>query len=284
MLYRKTASLCPVCKKIIPATIFEKEGKVMIKKECKEHGVFEDVYWGNVNLYLRAEKWMVNGEGVKNPKYPIVNGCPFDCGLCDLHKTPTLLANIDITNRCNLQCPICFANANTAGYVYELSYKQVVAMLRLLRENEPKPYAVQFSGGEPTIHPEFLKMVSIARKMGFSQVQVATNGIKLAEKGYAQKLLDAGLHTVYLQSDGIDERQLDLSKSRILTRNIFIDENRREERHLSLRLYTLTEMIEMLREVGLEINSVFGDLTQSDYTIDSKRMVILAEKKIMLSG
>lgn len=216
MLYRKTASLCPVCKKIIPATIFEKEGKVMIKKECKEHGVFEDVYWGNVNLYLRAEKWMVNGEGVKNPKYPIVNGCPFDCGLCDLHKTPTLLANIDITNRCNLQCPICFANANTAGYVYELSYKQVVAMLRLLRENEPKPYAVQFSGGEPTIHPEFLKMVSIARKMGFSQVQVATNGIKLAEKGYAQKLLDAGLHTVYLQFDGIDERVYKIARGKNL--------------------------------------------------------------------
>jgi len=77
----------------------------------------------------------------------------------------------------------------------------------------------------------------------------------------------------------LDERQLDLSKSRILTRNIFIDKNCRKERHLSLRLYTLTEMIEMLREVGLEIKSVFGDLTQSDYTIDSKRMIILAEKQ-----
>jgi SAM-dependent methyltransferase len=76
----------------------------------------------------------------------------------------------------------------------------------------------------------------------------------------------------------LDERQLDLPKSRILTKNIFIDKSNREEWHLSLRLYTLTEMIEMLKQANLEVKSVFGDLTQSDYTINSKRMIVLAEK------
>jgi len=217
MLPKKTASLCPVCKKVLKAEVFEKDGKVMIRKECDEHGVFEDVYWSDVEMFLKAEKWMAPEQKVKNPKYPVVDGCPFDCGLCDAHKTPTLLANIDITNRCNLRCPICFANANASGYVYELSYKQVVAMLRLLMENEPKPYAIQFSGGEPTIHPDFLKMVKAAKELGFAQIQVATNGLKLAENAdFAQQLVDAGMNTVYLQFDGIDERVYELARGRKL--------------------------------------------------------------------
>lgn len=217
MLPKKTISLCPVCKNRIEADVFERDKKVIIKKECPEHGIFEDVYWSDSEMFLKAEKWESREQKVKNPKYPVVDGCPFDCGLCDVHKTPTLLANIDITNRCNLRCPICFANANASGYVYEPSYKEVVAMLRLLWENEPKPYAVQFSGGEPTIHPDFLKMVKTAREMGFAQVQVATNGIKLAEdENFAQQMLDAGLHTVYLQFDGIDERVYKIARGKNL--------------------------------------------------------------------
>jgi len=217
MLPKKTTSLCPVCRKVIEAEIYEKDGKVMIKKSCPEHGFFEDVYWSDAEMFLRAEKYWPKEQTVKNPKYPVVDGCPFDCGLCDAHKTPTLLANIDITNRCNLRCPICFANANASGYVYEISYKQAVAMMRLLMENDPKPYAIQFSGGEPTIHPDFLKMVKEARRLGFVQVQVATNGIKLAEDAtFAQKMLDAGMHTVYLQFDGIDERVYRIARGRDL--------------------------------------------------------------------
>ena len=136
---KQTVSLCPVCKKRIQAEIYEENGEVRIKKECPEHGFFDDVYWSDAEMFKKAEKWAVDGDGVENPKFPVVEGCPYDCGLCDAHKTPTLLANIDITNRCNLRCPICFANANAAGYVYEPSYKEVVAMLRMLMENRPKP-------------------------------------------------------------------------------------------------------------------------------------------------
>ncbi|MBC7129221.1 MAG: radical SAM protein [Thermoplasmatales archaeon] len=217
MLLKNTKSLCPVCKKIIDAEIYEKNGKVMIRKECSEHGKFEDIYWSDAKLFEKADKYWPVEQKLKNPLYPVVDGCPFDCGLCDEHRTPTILANIDITNRCNLRCPICFANANSAGYVYEITYKQAVAMLRLLMENEPKPYAVQFSGGEPTIHPQFLDMVKYARKLGFVQIQVATNGVKLAEEpDFAQKMLDAGLHTVYLQFDGIDERVYEAARGRKL--------------------------------------------------------------------
>jgi uncharacterized radical SAM superfamily Fe-S cluster-containing enzyme len=110
-----------------------------------------------------------------------------------------------LTNRCNLKCPICFANANSAGYVYEPDYDTVVKMLQMLRDQRPVPCpAVQFSGGEPTIHPRFFDIIKVAKQMGFAQVQAATNGIKFAESiEFGQKAHDAGLNTIYLQFDGL---------------------------------------------------------------------------------
>ncbi|MGC8610430.1 MAG: tetraether lipid synthase Tes [Thermoplasmata archaeon] len=205
-LPKETLSICPVCKKVIPATIYEENGKVMYKKTCPEHGEFKDIYFGDVDVYLRYEKFAIDGVGVQNP---IINGsnCPYDCGLCVLHYSHTALANIDLTNRCNLKCPICFANANAAGYVYEPTFEQVVKMMEVLRNEKPVPTpAVQFAGGEPTIYPKFLEVIAKAKELGFAQIQVATNGVRIAhEPDFAQKMLDAGLHTVYLQFDGFKD-------------------------------------------------------------------------------
>ncbi len=206
-LPKKTQSLCPECKKVIDAVIEDVEGKVVMKKECPSHGKFETVYWSDTELYLRMENWAFDGIGVEDPAIKDASTCPDNCGLCNLHLSHTCLANLDLTNRCNLQCPICFANANQAGYVYEPSYQQVVKMLEVLRSQKPVPTpAVQFSGGEPTVYPDFFKVIKKASEMGFAQVQIATNGIKLAgDTSYAQKCVDAGLHTVYLQFDGLRE-------------------------------------------------------------------------------
>jgi uncharacterized radical SAM superfamily Fe-S cluster-containing enzyme len=183
----------------------EDNGKVVMEKTCPKHGNFRDVIWSDAAMYLRVEKWAKDGVGVKNPAIPKAKQCPFDCGLCDLHLSHTALANVDLTNRCNLKCPICFANANSAGYVYEPDYDTVVKMLQMLRDQRPVPCpAVQFSGGEPTIHPRFFDIIKVARQMGFAQVQAATNGIKFAESvEFGQKAHDAGLNTIYLQFDGL---------------------------------------------------------------------------------
>ncbi|MDY6931739.1 MAG: radical SAM protein [Halobacteriota archaeon] len=206
-LPKTTSSLCPVCKEIISAEVFERDGSVWMRKECAKHGEFEDIYWSDADLYLKVEKFAFDGEGVYNPNIPDAEVCPFDCGLCNLHLSHTALANIDLTNRCNLQCPICFANANVAGYVYEPSFDEVVDMLKVLRANEPvATVAVQFAGGEPTIYPRFFDAIRKASELGFPQVQVATNGIKIArDPNFAQEMLDAGLHTVYLQFDGLND-------------------------------------------------------------------------------
>ncbi len=217
-LPKKTESLCPECKQVIPATIFERGGKVLMTKTCPQHGDTTDVYWSDADLYLKAEKFGYDGTGVTNPKILDAKVCPNDCGLCQLHLSHTVLANLDLTNRCNLKCPICFANANQAGYVYEPSYDEVVKMMQMLRDNRPVPCtAIQFSGGEPTIYPKFLEVVKKAKEMGFAQVQIATNGLRLAqEEGFAQKCADAGLNTIYLQFDGLNDEIYKQSRGRSL--------------------------------------------------------------------
>lgn len=207
-LPKEVQSLCPECRKIIPAKILEKDGRVIMEKSCPDHGFFQDLISSLPALYKKAERWTYeDGDGILNPQIKGAKVCPDDCGLCDLHISHAALANIDLTNRCNLRCPICFANANVQGYVYEPTYEQVVEMLTMLRNIKPVfPPAVQFSGGEPTIHPRFLDILKAARDMGFSHLQIASNGIRLAkELEFAYKCKEAGLYTVYLQFDGTDD-------------------------------------------------------------------------------
>ena len=210
-LPKKTKSLCPDCGKIIEADIVAKDGKVLIEKTCPEHGFYSDVYWSDVDMYLRAEKYAYDGIGLHNAMdrtitdgddtiNMVIDGQRFDLLSC------TAIANVDLTNRCNMNCPICFANANDQGYVYEPSFEEVHEMLVTLRSTTPiKNTAVQFAGGEPTIHPRFVDIIADAKALKFAQVQVATNGLEFRkyEKLKAAKM--AGLNTIYLSFDGVSD-------------------------------------------------------------------------------
>ncbi len=204
-LPKQTESLCPECSKVIDARIFEENGKVIMEKNCAEHGDFRDIIYSDVKLYLKMEKWHFgDNRGLSNPAIPDAKNCPSQCGLCSMHQSHTALANVDLTNRCNLTCPVCFANANAAGTLYEPSFTEIRKMLQALRNERPVPCrVVQFSGGEPTIYPRFLDVLRMAKEMGFSHIQAATNGIMLADLEFAQKAAEAGLQTLYLQLDGV---------------------------------------------------------------------------------
>jgi uncharacterized radical SAM superfamily Fe-S cluster-containing enzyme len=206
-LPKNTQSLCPECTQLVDARIFEENGKVWIDKTCPEHGYFRDVYFGDVRLYLKMEEWHFgDGVGLSNPAVTDATRCPSQCGLCSMHASHTGLANIDLTNRCNLTCPVCFANANAAGTLYEPSFADVRRMLQALRNERPVAgRVVQFSGGEPTIYPRFLDACVMAKEMGFSHIQAATNGIMLADLEFAKKAKAAGLNTLYLQFDGCND-------------------------------------------------------------------------------
>jgi len=215
-----STSLCPECMIRIPMRIYEKDGVVYLEKTCPKHGKFEDVYWGDAELF----KWFYDnwynarylGTGVENPHTKTLNGCPFDCGICPQHKTSTILGIIDVTNRCNMACPVCFAYAGASNYVYEPSFEQIVDMIKLLRNNSPWACnALQFSGGEPTIRNDLPDLIKEAKKAGISHIEVNTNGLRIAEDiEYFKKLLDAGLSTLYLQFDGLREEIYKATRAR----------------------------------------------------------------------
>ena len=202
---KSTRSICPECLKALDATIYEENGKVFIKKMCPDHGAFQELYWSDYEQYQRAEKFRYDGDGVENPRTQKNKGCPLDCGICPEHKSHTALAIIDVTNRCNLTCPVCFANAAAAGYVYEPTQEQVVGMLKNLRATKPVPAtALQFSGGEPTIRNDLFDLIKTAKELGFRHVEVNTNGVRVSrDVEYAKGLKTAGVSTVYLQFDGL---------------------------------------------------------------------------------
>jgi uncharacterized radical SAM superfamily Fe-S cluster-containing enzyme len=206
-LPKMTGSLCPECTKKIEAVLFEENGKVYMEKTCPEHGDFRDVIYSDAKLYLKMEEWTFgDNRGVANPAIPNAVDCPDQCGLCSMHTSHTVLANVDLTNRCNLTCPVCFANANTAGYLYEPGIEQIRGMLQTLRDQSPVAgRIVQFSGGEPTIHPKFIEVLAMARDMGFTQLQAASNGLMFTNLEFAQAAKEAGLHTIYLQFDGVTD-------------------------------------------------------------------------------
>ena len=202
---KDTKSLCPECGKPLDAIVYDEDGKVLIKKTCDEHGEFINTYWSNDEIYNRVNKYEPSITHVENPCVEDVASCPANCGLCSKHETSTVLGLIDVTNRCNLRCPVCFANAAASGRLFEPTQDEIRQMLKNLRNLKPHPTpAIQYAGGEPTVRKDIVELVAMAKEEGFTHVQIATNGLKLAMKeNLAQELKDAGLNTVYLAFDGV---------------------------------------------------------------------------------
>ncbi len=233
-----TNSLCPECGAIIRARKYAEGKNVYMEKECAEHGSFREILSPDVDFYMQMFTFRFgDNRGITNPltQGATAESCPTNCGLCNRHHSHTCMANVDLTNRCDMTCPVCFANANAMGYVTEPSFEQVRAMLQTLRDRRPVPCkVVQFSGGEPTIHPQFVEIVALAKEMGFTQIQIATNGKNLSDLDFARRCKEAGLNSLYLQFDGV-------------TKEIY-----RKTRGEDV-LETKLQCIEVCRQVGLRV-------------------------------
>jgi hypothetical protein len=202
-----TISLCPECLKKIAARIYEEDGQVFMEKTCPEHGECKELISSDAKFYkLMFQRDKAGINPVTNP----ITGqaaCPNGCGLCDNHLSSPIMINIDLTNRCNLRCPICFANSDARGEVVEWDMDQVRWMLDHIREmNDVQPACLQYTGGEPTVHPNFLQALEEGKRRDYTQIQAASNGLKFAKsKEFCHQASEAGLNIVYLQFDGLDD-------------------------------------------------------------------------------
>jgi len=212
ILMFRSASLCPECVKLIPMVVFEKDGKALLRKECKEHGIVEDVYWGDSEMFRKAKTFEVKGKGIANPARADSPVCPQDCGLCSMHETHSGLTNIVITNRCDLTCWYCFFYAEKAGYIYEPTLDQLRFMAKNIHDEQPiRGNAVQITGGNPELREDIVDIIKIFKEEGIDHIQLNTNGThKLAKPGigeeWAKKVREAGVNTVYLSFDGTTKR------------------------------------------------------------------------------
>src|SRR6478736_5672728 len=219
---RETDSLCPTCvrearqeildgkkdvsillnEKVgeIKATILERDGKILMVKDCPIHGHFEDVMAIDTDFFKHLEE-VFPGRDIRAHNDEKLH----NHGSSTIQHGRGSVLTVDLTNRCNMMCDPCFMDANQVGFVHELSWEDIKMVLDNAISIKPRrQMSVQFSGGEPTISPYFLDAVRYARKVGYNSVQAATNGIEFAKRPeFAKEAADAGLRYAYLQFDGI---------------------------------------------------------------------------------
>lgn len=204
MVLSRTQSLCPVCMKKIPAQIILKEDDVYMDKSCAEHGSWSTILWrGNDPSWI---DWMsVQTPAPDMPCHTKVQqGCPFDCGLCEDHQAPTCSVLIEVTERCNLGCPICFAQSEIKDR-QDIPIDTLEEMFQSVMRSGG-PYPLQLSGGEPTVRDDLPEIVRRAKELGFEHVQINTNGLRIAQDpDYLSQLKDSGADLIYLQLDGISD-------------------------------------------------------------------------------
>src|ERR1700712_3204 len=184
----------------IKAQIIERDGEILMVKDCPIHGHFEDVMSIDTAFFKYLEE-VFPGRDIRAHNDEKLHN----------HGTSTVthgrgsVLTIDLTNRCNMMCDPCFMDANQVGFVHELTWDEIKTMLDNAVTIKPRrQMSVQFSGGEPTLSPYFLDAVAYARKVGYTSVQAATNGIEFAKsKEFSKAAAEAGLRYAYLQFDGI---------------------------------------------------------------------------------
>lgn len=202
IFFELTRSICPECRRVIDAHILLRHNKVYMRKRCPEHGLFEGLVYADAQAYTSAARFNKPGTIPLAYTTDIRQGCPHDCGLCPDHQQHTCLGIIEVNSACNMECPLCFANA---GVGFNLTLEEVESILDHLVETEGNPEVVQFSGGEPSIHPQIIEMMKAAKQRNIRHVMLNTNGKRIADDDAFLEQL-AELHpSIYFQFDGFEE-------------------------------------------------------------------------------
>lgn len=208
--YDYTISLCPTCLKRVGAKIIIQNESVFMTKRCPDHGFFKTKIATDVEYYKNIRNYNKPSETPVHFGTDVLYGCPYDCGLCVDHEQHSCLSVVEVTDRCNLTCPTCYA-MSSPHYGSHRTLEEIEAMFDLIVKNEGEPDVVQISGGEPTIHPQFFQILDIAKTKPFKHLMLNTNGIRIAnDPGFAEKLATyAPEFEIYLQFDSFKKEVLE---------------------------------------------------------------------------
>jgi hypothetical protein len=219
VFYGQTTSLCEVCLTLVPAKILIEGTDVFFQKRCAAHGVQKTLVSTDADYYRRCRDFLKPGDKPLKFQSRTEHGCPYDCGLCPDHEQHSCLALIEINEACNLDCPVCFADSSPRRATHR-SLAEIELMLDALVESEGEPDLVQISGGEPTIHPEIMKVLRLAKSKPIRHLMLNTNGVLLAsDPDFAKRLADLGPgFEVYLQFDSLRPEVLKRIRGADLTR------------------------------------------------------------------
>ena len=207
--YDFTLSLCPECLKRIDAKIVFEDGKVFMLKRCREHGASKVLIADDIAYYKNIRNYNKPSETPHRFNTKTDYGCPYDCGLCPDHEQHSCLTVVEITDRCNLTCPTCFAGSSPT-YGRHRTLDEVKSMLDAVVSNEREPDVVQISGGEPTLHPQLFEILDYAKSLPIKHLMLNTNGIQIArDLEFAKRLSTyAPNFEVYLQFDSLRKEVL----------------------------------------------------------------------------
>jgi uncharacterized radical SAM superfamily Fe-S cluster-containing enzyme len=208
--YGQTTSLCETCLRLVPAKIVFEDNDVFFLKRCAEHGAQKTRIASDVAYYKSCKDWLKPGDRPLVHQSRTEHGCPYDCGLCPDHEQHSCLALIEVNDVCNLTCPVCFAGSSPA-HTNQRTLAEIEFMLDTLVESEREPDLVQISGGEPTIHPQIIDILRLAKTKPIRHIMINTNGIRIArDKEFVKRLaeLRPGFE-VYLQFDSMRRAALE---------------------------------------------------------------------------
>lgn len=217
--YDFTLSLCPECLKRIDAKIVFEENNVFMLKRCPEHGNSKVLIADDAEYYKNIRNYNKPSEMPYTFNTKTHYGCPYDCGLCPDHEQHSCLTIIEVTDRCNLTCPTCYAGSSPT-YGRHRTLDEIKKMMDAVVRNEKEPDVVQISGGEPTIHPQFFEILDYAKTLPIKHLMLNTNGIRIAkEKDFAEKLKTyAPDFEIYLQFDSFEDSVLRTLRGADLTK------------------------------------------------------------------
>jgi 7,8-dihydro-6-hydroxymethylpterin dimethyltransferase len=219
VFYGQTTSLCETCLALVPAKICIEGDEVYYEKRCKAHGVQKTLISSDARFYRWQRDFLKPGDRPLTVQSPTEFGCPWDCGLCPDHEQHSCLAIVEINDVCNLTCPVCFADSSPQR-TRHLPLETIERMLDALVASEGEPDLVQISGGEPTLHPQILDVVRLARSKPIRHVMINTNGIRIAQDPdfvAALAEIKTGLE-IYLQFDSLRPEALKAIRGADLSR------------------------------------------------------------------